>query len=128
MVPANLRYATTHEWARLDGDLCVVGITQFAVEQLTDVVNLDLKPVGTKVTAGQALGEIEAVKAVSDLYAPLAGEVVAVNTALTKDPGALSGDAYGNGWMVKIKPAAGATLDSLLTAEQYERQIASHDH
>jgi glycine cleavage system H protein len=128
MVPADLRYATTHEWARPDGDVIVVGITKFAVEQLTDVVYIELKPIGTKVGASDRFGEIESVKAVSDLYAPVAGEVTAVNDAIVKDPAAIAGDPYGQGWMVKIKPAAGASLDKLLTAAQYQQQIASQAH
>lgn len=128
MVPADLRYATSHEWARLEGDLVVVGITKFAVEQLTDVVYVELKPIGAKIAAGDRFGEIESVKAVSDLYAPIAGEVVAVNDSIVKDPGAIAGDAYGQGWMVKIKPSAGANLDGLLTPEQYQQQIASQAH
>src|SRR5262249_53737812 len=128
MVPADLRYATTHEWARPEGDLIVVGITKFAVEQLTDVVYVELKPVGTKVGAADRFGEIESVKAVSDLYAPVAGEVTAVNEAIVKDPAAIAGDPYGIGWMVKIKPAGGASLDGLLTPAQYQQQIASQAH
>jgi glycine cleavage system H protein len=128
MIPKDLRYAETHEWARLEGDVCTVGITQFAVEQLTDVVHMELKPVGTKVEAGKPLGEIESVKAVSDLYAPIGGEVVAVNDKLTADPSSIADDPYGKGWMVKIKTAPGAGLDGLLTASQYEQQIASQGH
>ncbi|MCI0376777.1 MAG: glycine cleavage system protein GcvH [Gemmataceae bacterium] len=128
MIPKNLRYATTHEWASLDGDVCTVGITQFAVEQLTDVVYVELKPAGTKLKAGERFGEIESVKAVSDLYAPVEGELVAVNDAVVKDPGAVSGDPYTKGWMVKIKVAAGTKLDALLSPEQYEQQIATQGH
>jgi len=128
MVPANLRYATTHEWAKLDGDTCTVGITAFAVEQLTDVVYVELKPAGTKLSAGGRFGEIESVKAVSDLYAPVDGEVTAVNDAIVKDPASIGADPYGKGWMVKIKVPRGATLDGLLTPQQYEKQIAEQAH
>ena len=128
MVPANLRYATSHEWASLDGDVCTVGITKFAVEQLTDVVYVELKPVGTKVGVGDRFGEIESVKAVSDLYAPVAGELVAVNDAVVKDPGGIGDDPYAKGWMVKIKVAAGTDLGSLLTPDKYEQQIATQGH
>lgn len=128
MIPANLRYATSHEWAKLDGDVCTVGITDFAVEQLTDVVYVELKPVGTKVSTGARFGEIESVKAVSDLYAPIEGELVAVNDAVVKDPASIAADPYGKGWMVKIKLASGATLDKLLSADQYSQQIASQGH
>src|SRR5262249_15601645 len=125
MIPANLRYATSHEWAKLDGDVCTVGITDFAVEQLTDVVYVELKPVGAKVDAGARFGEIESVKAVSDLYAPVAGELVAVNDAVVKDPASIASDPFGKGWMVKIKVAPGTSLDKLLSADQYSQQIAS---
>lgn len=128
MIPKNLRYATTHEWALLEGDVVTVGITAFAVEQLTDVVFVGLKPVGEKVKDGAGFGEVESVKAVSDLYAPVDGELVAVNDAVVKDPSIVGTDPYGTGWMVKIKVAPGTTLDKLLTADQYEKQIATQGH
>jgi glycine cleavage system H protein len=128
MVPKNLRYATTHEWAALDGGVCNVGITAFAVEQLTDVVFVELNKVGSKVKAGDKFGVIESVKAVSDLYAPVDGELIAVNDAVVKDPSLVTADPYDKGWMVKIKTAPGTKLDKLLTAEQYEQQIASQGH
>jgi glycine cleavage system H protein len=128
MVPKDLRYAETHEWTKADGDVCTIGITKFAVEQLTDVVFIDIKPkVGDKVTAGQSFGEIESVKAVSDMYAPISGEVVAVNSALAGDPASISADPFGAGWIIKVKAAAGAT-DKLMTADAYEKQIAAQGH
>jgi glycine cleavage system H protein len=128
MVPQDLRYAETHEWTKAEGDVYTIGITKFAVEQLTDVVFIDIKPkVGDKVTAGQSFGEIESVKAVSDMYAPISGEVVAVNAALASDPASISADPFGTGWIVKVKAAAGAT-DKLLTPAQYEKQIAAQGH
>jgi glycine cleavage system H protein len=128
MIPKNLRYAASHEWAGLDGDICNVGITAFAVEQLTDVVFVELNKPGTKVNVGDKFGVIESVKAVSDLYAPVAGELTAVNDTIVKDPSLVGADPYGKGWMVKIKVAPGTKLDKLLTAEQYEQQIASQGH
>lgn len=128
MTPKNLRYNESHEWADLQGDTCNVGITQFAVEQLTDVVFVELSKVGTKLKAGDKFGVIESVKAVSDLYAPVAGEIAAVNDAIVKDPSIVSADPYGKGWMLKIKVAAGTKLDKLLSADQYEKQIASQGH
>ena len=92
---ARLRYAKSHEWADLQGEICTVGITKFAVEQLTDVTNLDLKKVGTKVEAGKPFGEIESVKAVFDLYAPVSGEIVEVNSPVVNDPGLFHQDSYG---------------------------------
>jgi glycine cleavage system H protein len=124
----NLRYATTHEWADLQGDLCAVGITAFAVEQLTDVVFIELNKVGSKLKAGDKFGVIESVKAVSDLYAPIDGELAAINDAVVKDPSVITVDPFGKGWMVKIKVAAGTMLDHLLTPEQYEHQIAGQGH
>src|SRR5438105_15566537 len=105
MVPKNLRYATTHEWAAAEGDTCTIGITAFAVEQLTDVVFVELSKVGAKLKAGDKFGVIESVKAVSDLYAPVEGELAAANDAVVKDPSIIGGDPYGKGWMVKIKVA-----------------------
>ena len=128
MDPKQLRYAKTHEWASLQGDVCTVGITQFAVEQLTDVVYIELPDVGDNTFAGESFGEIESVKAVSDLYAPVSGEVVAINEQLLDDPTRVTQDPYGNGWMIKIKAEPGSTLDHLMTLEQYEKQIASEGH
>lgn len=128
MDPKKLRYATTHEWANLEGGICTVGITKFAVEQLTDVVYIELPDVGEHVFVGESFGEIESVKAVSDLYSPVNGEVTAVNQAVVNDPGAIADDPYGKGWMVKIKVEPGSNLDKLLTLEQYEKQIASQGH
>lgn len=128
MVPKNLRYAETHEWASIEGDVCTVGITQFAVEQLTDVVFVELAKLGKKVAVKDAFGQIESVKSVNDLYAPVAGEIVARNDALEKDPTLVSAEPYGKGWMIKIKMSSKADLDKLLTPEQYEKQIASQAH
>jgi glycine cleavage system H protein len=128
MDPKKLRYAKTHEWAYLEGDTCTVGITKFAVEQLTDVVYIELPDPGDHVFAGDSFGEIESVKAVSDLYAPVSGEVTAVNEGLMNDPTPVSSDPFGKGWMIKIKVEPGTKLDGLLTVEQYEKQIASEDH
>src|SRR3954471_3049225 len=125
MDPKTLRYQSSHEWASLDGDTCTIGITKFAVEQLTDVVYIELPDVGDHVFKGDSFGEIESVKAVSDLYAPVNGEVIEVNKKLENDPSLISNDPYGAGWMVKIRIEDGATLDHLLTLEQYEKQTAS---
>ncbi len=128
MVPQNLRYAETHEWVSVEGDVCTVGITQFAVEQLTDVVFVELAKVGKSFAAKAAFGQIESVKSVNDLYAPVAGEIVAKNDAVEKDPTLVSADPFGKGWMVKIKMASSADLDKLLTPTQYEEQIATQGH
>jgi glycine cleavage system H protein len=128
MDPKSLRYAPTHEWAKLDGDQCTIGITQFAVEQLTDIVFIELPDVGDHIFVGEGFGEIESVKAVSELYAPVNGEVVAINEKLINDPTIVTGDPYGKGWMIKVKVEPGTTLDKMLTLEQYQKQIASEEH
>jgi glycine cleavage system H protein len=128
MDPKTLRYAKTHEWAHLEGDVCTVGISQFAVDQLTDIIYVDLPDVDDPVAAGDSFGEIESVKAVSDIYAPVTGDVTAVNEKLQNDPTIISKDPYGAGWLVKVKVEKGTTLDHLLTLEQYQQQIASEGH
>jgi glycine cleavage system H protein len=128
MDPKTLRYAKTHEWAKLEGEICTIGITKFAVDQLTDVVYIELPEVGDHVFAGDSFGEIESVKAVSDLYAPINGEVIEINEKLLDDPTKVTADPYGKGWMVKVKVEPGATLDAMMTLEQYEAQIASEEH
>jgi glycine cleavage system H protein len=128
MDPKTLRYAKTHEWAQLQGDLCTIGITQFAVEQLTDIVYIELPEVGDHVFAGESFGEIESVKAVSDLYSPISGEVVEINEKLLDDPTKTTEEPYGKGWMIKVKVEPGSNLDGMMTLEQYEEQIASEEH
>jgi glycine cleavage system H protein len=128
MDPKKLRSAKSHEWAILEGDKCTIGITKFAVDQLTDVVFVELPDPGDNVFAGESFGEIESVKAVSDLYSPVDGEVVAVNEKVINDPTIISNDPYSKGWMIKIKIEPGQNLDGLMTLEQYEKQIASEGH
>lgn len=128
MDPKDLRYSATHEWACLEGDTCTLGISKFAVEQLTDVVYIELPDVGDHVFAGDSFGEIESVKAVSDLYSPVDGEVIAINEKLIDDPTIITADPYGKGWMVKIKVEPGSNLDKLMTLPQYEKQVSQQDH
>ena len=128
MDPKSLRYAKSHEWASLQGDVCTVGITKFAVDQLTDVVYIELPEVGDHVFTGESFGEIESVKAVSDLYSPVNGEVSEINEKLIDDPTAVTADPLGKGWMITIKVEPGTTLDHLLTIDQYNQQIASEEH
>ena len=127
-VPEQLHYTPEHEWVSFDGQVATVGITQYAVDQLTDIVYLELKEVGTQLSAGAEFGEVESVKAVSPLYAPVGGEVVAVNDKLPGDTSLITADPYGKGWMVKIKVVPGTTLDQLMTLEQYQKQIAEGGH
>lgn len=119
MIPDDLKYLETHEWARLEGDTVTIGITDFAVKHLTDLVFLDLPEVGDKVTKGERFGEIESVKAVSDLNSPVNGEVIEVHSELQDALDKIAADPYGEGWMIKVKVAPGTTLDDLLDAEAY---------
>ena len=109
--PEQLRYAETHEWSVLEDDIATIGISDFAVEQLTDLVFIELPEVGQQVTRSAPFGEIESVKAVSDLYSPVDGEILETNQALVDDLSLLSSDPYGNGWLVKIRIASGTSLD-----------------
>ncbi len=126
--PKTLRYSPTHEWVHLEGDVATVGISKFAVDQLTDLITIELPAVGAKLTAGKPFGEVESVKAVSDLYAPVGGEVVAVNEAIKADVQKLADDAYTNGWLVKIKVDDPSSVSTLLDAASYERQVADQAH
>ena len=127
-VPGNLKYTREHEWAKQEGARVRVGITHFAQEQLGDVVFVELPKVGGKVTQSKGFGVVESVKAVSDLFAPLSGEVVEVNAALPKSPEAVNQDPYGKGWMIVVKPSNKGEWDQLLTAPQYEELIAQGGH
>src|SRR3954465_14788771 len=100
MDPKSLKYTPTHEWVHLDGDVATVGISRFAVDQLTDLIVIELPAVGTKLTAGKGFGEVESVKAVSDLYAPVGGEVIEVNTAVKDNVQLLAEDPYEKGWLI----------------------------
>jgi len=124
--PANCRYAASHEWAKLEGDTATIGVTKFAVEQLTEPTFLELKKAGLTVKIGDELGIIESVKSTSSIYAPVLGEVVEVNQAAIQNLALVNDDPFGAGWLVKIKLGPGANLDHLLSSEQYDAQIAGH--
>jgi glycine cleavage system H protein len=124
-VPTDLRYTRDHEWVRLDGEEAVVGITQYAADQLGDIVFVELPEAGKALEASRAFGVVESVKAVSDLFAPLSGEVVATNAALTGGPELVNSDPYGDGWMVRLRLADAADLDDLLDAEAYDALVAA---
>ena len=124
---ASLRYAKSHEWALVKDGVATVGITKFAVDQLTDVTYLELPKVGKTVTVGDEIGIIESVKSTSPIYAPVAGEVVGVNETAVNDTAVINADPYELGWLVKIKLAPGAATDHLQTLAMYEKQIAE-DH
>jgi glycine cleavage system H protein len=126
-IPSNLRYTKDHEWARVEADGSVtVGITTHAVDQLGDITMVTLPTVGTAVTAHQRFGDVDSVKAVSELFSPLDGEVVAVNDDLANAPERLNSDPYDGGWMIRIRPSNPAGIDELLTAEQYTRHVAEN--
>jgi glycine cleavage system H protein len=120
--PADRRYTTEHEWVKADGEHYVVGITAFAQDQLGDIVYIELPKVGDTVEAGKAFGVIESVKTASDLYAPVSGEVLEVNTTLVDQPQSVNDDPYEAGWMIKLRPVDAADVDKLLTSEQYSEQ------
>lgn len=123
------RYAPSHEWIRLEGDgTATVGISAYAVEALTDLVFMQLPEVGRRVKAGESFGEIESVKAVSDMYAPVAGEVVAVNTELPQRLESLGQDPYEAGWIARIKPDNPADIESLLDQAAYDALLAKQSH
>lgn len=123
--PDKLKYTKDHEWARLDGDVVVVGITDFAQHELGDIVFVELPAVGRKLAAGDTFGVAESVKTVSDLYSPVAGEVTAVNAELENAPEKVNKDCYGAGWLIKIKPANKADVDSLLSASAYKAVVSA---
>ena len=124
--PAKLLYAPTHEWVHVDeaNDVATVGISAFAVEQLTDLVYIELPESGAQVTAGESFGEIESVKAVSDLYSPVTGEITEVNTALADSLEIFSSDPYGAGWIIKVKIHDKSSLTNLLDHAAYDKQCA----
>ena len=122
--PADLRYTREHEWAKIEGKRARVGITHFAQDQLGDVVFIELPKVGAKVTAHKAFGVVESVKAVSDLFAPISGEVVEINAELPQKPETVNKDPYGKGWMIIVKPSNASELDQLLSAQQYDEFVA----
>jgi glycine cleavage system H protein len=127
--PKDLKYTPTHEWVHLDGDVATVGISRFAVDQLTDLILIDLPNVGAKVLAGKSFGEIESVKAVSDLYAPVSGQVIEVNSAVAADVQVLAQDPYDKGWLIKIRLSdSKAEIASLLDATAYEKKVAESAH
>ena len=128
-VPGELKYAKSHEWAKKQPDgTVVVGITDHAQSALGDLVFVEVPKVGRKVNAGEACAVVESVKAASDVYAPISGEVVDANPALANAPETLNQDAYGKGWMFKLKPGNAAELDKLLDAAGYQKALADEGH
>jgi glycine cleavage system H protein len=127
-LPKNLRYTKEHEWARKEPDGTItVGITSHAVEQLGDITMVTLPDAGTAITAGENFGDIDSVKAVSELYAPLDGEVLGTNDELEDAPEKINDDPYGEGWMIKIKPASSDAYDDLLDAAAYAKLVEEEE-
>ncbi len=126
-IPNNLRYTKDHEWARTESDGTItVGITTHAVDQLGDITLVTLPGLGATITAGERFGDVDSVKAVSELFAPLSGEVVGINEHLSDSPEAVNADPYGVGWMIRLRPSDAGAVDKLLTAEQYIRHVAEN--
>ncbi len=126
-IPEELKYTKDHEWLKIEGDVCTIGITDFAQDHLTDVVFVELPEVGDRAEAGKTIATVESVKAVSDVFSPVTGEVVGVNEALPDEPEKVNEDPYGDGWMVKIKMENPAETEALLNAEEYEKHCESGD-
>ena len=128
MDPMTLKYTSTHEWVHLDGDVATLGISRFAVDQLTDLIVIELPKLGATLTKGKPFGEVESVKAVSDLYAPISGEVVEVNNSVVKDVQILAEDPYVKGWLVKVKVADASPVAALLDHDAYQAKVADEAH
>jgi glycine cleavage system H protein len=116
----NLKYAGTDEWIRIEGDTAVIGISDYAQDSLNDLVYIELKGAGTKLQAGESFGEVESVKAASEVYLPVAGEIIEVNTELESEPEIVNEDPYGNGWMIRIRVTDAANLANLMDAAAYK--------
>ena len=125
MYPENFRYTKEHEWVRVDGDVGTIGITDHAQQELGDIVYVDLPKQGARVTQGGTLGSVESVKAVSDIYAPVSGEVIGINAALADTPEKLNADPHGEAWLVRIKLSAPSEIDKLLSAADYQAYIGA---
>jgi len=127
MYPANFHYTKEHEWVRVEGDIGVVGITDHAQQELGDIVYVDLPKPGTHLDQGKTLGSVESVKAVSDIFAPVSGEVVEVNPLLSTAPEKLNEDPHGDAWLVKIKLSAPDEIKRLLSAEDYQKYVGAEE-
>ena len=126
--PSDLKYSKDHEWVKTEGDIVVVGVTDFAQKQLTDIVFVELPEKGKKVERDKPMAVIESVKSVSDVICPVTGEIIEVNESLKDNPDTINKDPYGEGWIVKIKLANKGELDSLISAEEYEKITEAEKH
>lgn len=127
-MPDNLKFSQTHEWTKIEGDIATIGITDFAVQQLSDLVYIGLPKISQVIKAGEPFGEIESVKAVSDLNAPLSGEVIEINEQATSNLDIIAKEPYGKGWLVKIKTANPAEQANLLSVEAYKKLCDESKH
>ena len=121
--PENLRYTKDHEWIRMEGDIAVIGITDFAQHELGDIVYVEIETVGKEMNSGEVFGTVEAVKTVSDLFLPVNGSIIEVNPKLNSNPELVNSDPYGEGWMVKMKIASQGDVDALMDAKAYEALV-----
>ncbi|MCX6565764.1 MAG: glycine cleavage system protein GcvH [Candidatus Aminicenantes bacterium] len=128
MYPQNFKFTKDHEWARVEGDLAVIGISDFAQKHLGDVVYVDLPAVGTHLAVHQTIGTIESVKAVSEVFSPVSGEVVETNAGLADAPETINQDPHGNGWILKLKMANKGDLDALMATPDYEKYLEGLEH
>lgn len=126
-LPEELKYAESHEWARLDGDIVTVGITDHAQDALGDVVYVELPEVGDELSAGDEAGVVESVKAASDIYAPVSGEVIEINEALIDAPEIINSDPYNEGWFYRMRVSDASELDNLLAADEYQEQVEAEE-
>ena len=126
--PSDLKYAKTHEWLKIDGDIVTIGITDFAQGELSDIVYVEITAVGKTIKRGEPIGTIEAVKAVSDLYSPISGQVIAANESLKDSPANVNKDPYGEGWMAKIKITDPSELSNLLDSAAYAELARKSAH
>lgn len=122
-IPANLKYTKDHEWVRVEGDVAIIGITDFAQSELGDIVYVEIETVGETMDQEEVFGSVEAVKTVSDLFMPVSGEILEFNEGLESNPEAVNKDAYGEGWMIKVKLSNPSEVDSLLDAEGYKALV-----
>jgi glycine cleavage system H protein len=123
-VPEGLKYSKEHEWVRVEGDIAIIGITDFAQGELGDIIYVDIETVGEELSANDIFGSVEAVKTVSDLFLPISGEILEVNEKLTDEPELVNTDAYGEGWMIKMKISDASELEDLMDAAAYTASIS----
>lgn len=125
MIPEDLYYSEEHEWVRIDDDIATIGITDFAQDALGDIVYVDLPTVGDTIDAGSVIGELESTKSVSEIFAPIAGEIVARNDALDAGPEVVNSDPYGEGWLIKVRPSDENPVEGLLESEAYAAMVSA---